>query len=89
MKLDEINNLRDESYRRFTLETKEGSLEELLAVEGITHVTRENHTVSFIYKGDMSRILPFLAQAPLRDMLIEEPSLEEVFLHYYEKEDQK
>ncbi|MBR0577019.1 ABC transporter ATP-binding protein [Proteiniclasticum sp. BAD-10] len=89
VKLDEINNLRDESYRRFTLETKEGSLEELLAVEGITHVTRENHTVSFIYKGDMSRILPFLAQAPLRDMLIEEPSLEEVFLHYYEKEDQK
>lgn len=42
--------------------------------------------VCFLYSGDVTRLLHVLAQNPVADITITEPDLEEVFLHYYEKE---
>ena len=36
----------------------------------------------------MQKLMKILAQLPLRDLTVTEPDLEEVFLHYYEKEGQ-
>ena len=41
--------------------------------------------VSFLYEGDMSKLLKVLNQIDVQDLIISEPELEEVFLHYYEK----
>ena len=40
---------------------------------------------SFLYTGDMDRLLRRLAGGSVRDLTITEPDLEEIFLHYYEK----
>ena len=39
---------------------------------------------SFMFSGPVMMIMNQLHRLELEDILIEEPSLEEVFLHYYE-----
>ena len=43
-------------------------------------------SVSFLYSGDMNSLLGTLASGRVDDLTVTEPDLEEVFLHYYEKE---
>lgn len=38
----------------------------------------------FIHQGDIKELLEMLNQMELEDVLIEEPPLEEIFMHYYE-----
>lgn len=39
---------------------------------------------TFLYSGDINRLLHKMSTLHVKDLLIEEPSLEEVFIHYYE-----
>lgn len=48
--------------------------------------TQQDGTVSFLYSGDINRLLQVLAEGQVFDLTLSEPDLEEVFLHYYEKE---
>lgn len=89
VRLDEMSNLRDENYKRLTLETEDSILAPLNAMDGITDITTANHTVSFIFKGDINKMTKLLSEINLKSILIEEPSLEEIFLHYYEKGEAK
>jgi len=89
VRLDEMSNLREENYKRLTLETEDSILTPLGAFDGITDITTTNHTFTFIYKGDINKMTKLLSEINLKSILIEEPSLEEIFLHYYEKGDSK
>ena len=40
--------------------------------------------LTFLFKGDNSKLLRELADLPIGRINIEEPDLEEVFMHYYE-----
>lgn len=42
--------------------------------------------VSFLYQGDIKKLLYQLQSLPMDDLTITEPELEEVFLHYYQGE---
>ena len=43
-------------------------------------------SVSFLYSGDMNSLLRALSSGQVNDLTVSEPDLEEVFLHYYEKD---
>ena len=45
----------------------------------------EDGTVSFLYSGEINRLVRALADADLQDLTIAEPDLEEIILHYYGK----
>ena len=51
-----------------------------------TEFSREGDTTHFLYAGDGNTLVRELARLDLRDLLVEEPSLEEIFLHYYRTE---
>lgn len=40
--------------------------------------------ISFMYNGNITLIMDKIHMLSLEDVLMEEPSLEEIFLHYYE-----
>lgn len=56
------------------------------ALENIRDVKTSGDTVSFLYSGDPKILLAALASLPVTDVNISEPDLEEIFMHYYEKE---
>ena len=53
---------------------------------GIRDKKEENDSVSFLYSGDMASLLSTLSSGQVNDLTVTEPDLEEIFLHYYEKD---
>lgn len=60
---------------------------DLDALEGIRDRKTAGDSVSFLYSGDMGRLLYTLASGQIWDLSVTEPDLEEIFMHYYTKED--
>ena len=72
---------------------KEGKLLLLDTVENITRTNskrikmiRDGVKEDFLYTGDLNLLYKELEGHDIQDILIEEPSLDEIFMHYYEKE---
>lgn len=57
------------------------------ALSQIKDVQKNGDTLRFLYSGEPELLLRALADLPLTDLSITEPDLEEIFLHYYTKED--
>ena len=55
-------------------------------LDGVRSVERIGDTVSFLYGGDIGSLLGVLSAGQIYDLTVSEPDLEEVFMHYYEKE---
>ncbi len=71
---------------------REGKLIKVDTVEEITKTNakrikmiRDGKQENFLYKGDLNKIADELAGHNIEDILIEDPSLDEIFMHYYEK----
>lgn len=77
---DSIEALARTSARRVTLHGS--ALLEGLA--GIRDKKEADGIVSFLYSGEMGRLLAALAAGQVSDLTVTEPDLEEIFLHYYE-----
>ena len=60
---------------------------DLGGLEGIRDL-KEGSTTSFLFSGDMNLLLNKLAQGNVSDLSVSEPDLEEIFLHYYRKEEE-
>ncbi len=55
-------------------------------LEGMRNVKTEADTVSFLYSGETQKLLNALTQLNATDVIITEPDLEEIFMHYYKEE---
>ncbi len=85
--VDEIAALRAHLGRRVAILPHEGiDLDaELATLPGAGHVVRRDGRWQFV-AADLPALLALLARLPVRDVTIEPPSLEEVFLSYYRDE---
>ncbi|MGN0334655.1 MAG: ATP-binding cassette domain-containing protein [Lachnospiraceae bacterium] len=60
-----------------------------VTLDGLGGIRDRKHmkdSVSFLYSGDMNELLQTLAAGKVTDLTVSEPDLEEVFLHYYERD---
>lgn len=55
-------------------------------LEGVRGRRDTEDSVSFLYSGDMDSLIHTLSCGQVNDLTVTEPDLEEVFLHYYEKD---
>ena len=55
-------------------------------LEGMRNVKTEADTVSFLYSGETQKRWNALTQLNATDVIITEPDLEEIFMHYYKEE---
>ena len=79
---DSVDALSKTNARRVTVH---GSAS-LDGLEGIRNKTDINGAVSFLYSGDMNLLIKRLSEGNITDLTVSEPDLEEIFLHYYEKD---
>ena len=56
---------------------------DLEALSRVRDVQSAEGGVSFLYGGDINRLLQVLSGQPIRDLTLSEPDLEEIFMHYY------
>ncbi|NSW53791.1 MAG: ABC transporter ATP-binding protein [Anaerolineae bacterium] len=83
IKIEEIKTLRNEHYKKVMV-TAENSDQLQFDLEGVTNVERDNGTVRFFFKGDINQVTRIISAHDVADLTIEEPTLEEIFMHYYE-----
>jgi len=87
IKVEQIKTLLENSTKRFTLEMTTTPDATLFAIEGVSDFKMTAGSASFLFRGHINDITRILAGLDLTDLLVEEPDLEEIFLHYYEKDD--
>ena len=83
IKVEKISTLKENSVRRFKFEVESSISEDYFAMEGVDGLKVEGNVHSFIYRGDVNRIIEKLSAVELVNLWAEEPDLEEIFLHYY------
>ena len=73
---------------------KEGNLIVTDTVDNLTKnsskrikMIRDGEKLDFLYKDDLNNLYKELEGHNIEDILIEEPSIEDIFMHYYESED--
>ena len=79
---DSVDALSKTSAKRISVH---GSVD-LKDLDGIKDMKTADKAVSFLYSGDMNRLIQRLSEGDIFDLNVSEPDLEEIFLHYYEKE---
>ncbi len=76
-----ISELQNNSYKKVSFLSK-GPVAGF-ALEGAADVEISENGASFVYRGDLNSLLTALNGYPLSNIEISEPSLEEIFMHYY------
>ena len=79
---DSVDALSRTNAKRITVH---GDVD-LDSLSGVRDKKASEASVSFFYSGDMNSLLRTLSSGQVYDLTVTEPDLEEVFLHYYEKE---
>jgi ABC-2 type transport system ATP-binding protein len=80
--IQDIKTLQKDNYKKIRV-TANNLDEGQFTVDGTTNVTKDDGAISFFYKGDINVILGIVSAQPISDLTIEEPTLEEIFMHYY------
>ena len=81
--IQDIKTLQKDNYKK--IEVSATDLDEMrFAVTGVSNLTKDNGALKFFYKGDINQIMRIILEKEVSDVTIEEPTLEEIFMHYYE-----
>ncbi len=85
VKVERMEDLRRNSYLRCKLVVDAPVDRKLFALPSISRLEAHGQQISFLYRGDVNALTRLLARMKLRDVVLEEPELEEIFMHYYQK----
>jgi ABC-2 type transport system ATP-binding protein len=88
VEVEQIKTLLENSTKRFRLELSGVPDATAFAVEGISALEVAGNTVSFLFRGRINDVTHLVAGLDLVDLDVEEPDLEEIFMHYYRKGDE-
>jgi ABC-2 type transport system ATP-binding protein len=53
-------------------------------MDGVASLSVKDNAASFIFRGNVNQLLRALSGLTLESVTIQEPDLEEIFLHYYQ-----
>jgi ABC-2 type transport system ATP-binding protein len=83
VEIADIRTLQRDNYKKIRL-TAEGLRPDMFDMPGVTNLQAEDGAISFFFKGDINAVLHQITSLQVADVTIEEPTLEEIFMHYYE-----
>ena len=80
---DKVSNLGHKGAKRVCLR----GITQMPEIEGATNIKNNHDSVTFLYVGTPAQLLTSLSALKFDDFTITDPDLEEVFMHYYSKEE--
>jgi len=87
IKLDKISTLQENNHKKFKIEMKSKIDENYFNFIGVTNLEIKGKIINFLFSGNINFIMKKISEIEIANLWIEEPDLEEIFMHYYEKED--
>ncbi len=86
LRTETIEHLRGSLYKEIRVEFTRAEDAEAFDPPDSAAVRREDRQVSFLYSGRADDLLRLLVRYGIENLWMDEPDLEKVFLHFYEKE---
>ncbi len=81
--ISDIRSLQKNNYKKVHV-AAESLAPAAFEMPGVTNMQSEAGALSFFFKGDINVVLQKISALQVTDVTIEEPTLEEIFMHYYE-----
>lgn len=85
LKTEEISVLRDAQFKKIMINFNNEISN--INIPGAINAVTLGTSVKFLYNGDINNLIDTLHKNKIKNLTIEEPSLDEIFMHYYAKED--
>lgn len=82
VEVQDIKTLQKDNYKKIRIVADDID-EKRFDVDGMTNLIKDDGVVSFFYNGDINVITKIISASAISDLTIEEPTLEEIFMHYY------
>ncbi|MFZ7101742.1 MAG: ATP-binding cassette domain-containing protein [Peptococcaceae bacterium] len=86
IKVEKISTLKENNYKKFRIEARTGLGGDYFNISGVSDLEVKNNLVSFLFRGNINSIMQKISQIEIVNLWVEEPNLEEIFMHYYERE---
>jgi ABC-2 type transport system ATP-binding protein len=83
IEIEDIRTLQRNNYKKVQV-TADILDQSCFDLPGVTNLERHEGSVRFFFKGDINAVLQKIGGMKVNDVTIEEPTLEEIFMHYYE-----
>jgi ABC-2 type transport system ATP-binding protein len=84
VQVEDIETLRKKQLKKVHIEFEDRMGKESFSIPGIeSAITGTGNILSFMYSGNINEIIRVLSAEKIINLMIEEPSLEEIFMHYY------
>jgi ABC-2 type transport system ATP-binding protein len=81
--VESMAKLREDNYKKVYIETAAALDPALFQIPGVTGLTTGSNVVSFVFKGNINSITRKISGLDLRNLTVEDPDLEEIFMNYY------
>jgi len=78
-----IHTLQQNNYKKVKV-TADALAAAYFDIPGVSKLEQNNGAIRFFYKGDINAVMRKIGELTVSDVTIEEPTLEEIFMHYYE-----
>lgn len=82
--INTVMGLETNAYKNVTVTSPEERLKQLDNLSGLEIKYSDAGQREYLFRGDMALLIRELNQAQVSNLTIEDPSLEEIFMHYYE-----
>lgn len=83
IEMEDIRTLQQNNYKKVRVVAGDFDASHF-DIPGVTKLEYQNGTVRFFFKGDINAVMHKIGEIAVSDVTIEEPTLEEIFMHYYE-----
>lgn len=85
--MDKIASLQSNHYKNIRLMADPADLDQFEKSDMIESKERFGDQLHFVYRGELNKLLRELARFDVQNLSMEDPSLEELFMDYYERPD--
>ncbi|MEI8199472.1 MAG: ABC transporter ATP-binding protein [Eubacteriales bacterium] len=86
LKVESVESLRGNQYKTIRIEFRNEADAIGFQMPGTAGISRRDKQVEFIIDGNISQVNRTIAKYDIENLWMDDPSLEDIFLHFYEKE---
>ncbi len=83
IKTEKIKSLLNDTYKKVFIRTGKNA-GDATKFPGVSNLEIIDGEIRFLYKGDINDLIGLISKNKINDVNIEEPTLEEIFMHYYQ-----
>lgn len=84
LNIESIDNLRANTYKKIKIELKNADQSAFDKFSGVVNRTVKDNCIEFLFNGQVDKVIKKLYEYEVKNIWIEEPQLEEIFMHYYQ-----